>query len=95
MLAEGSMKSGSGGDFTLGHPSGTFGLHVEPVIPDDPTAVTFTALTFPRTARILCDGTVYIKNEQPPEIKDWVEAYEITATSFFLDEDQVSVQRNR
>ncbi|MEZ5114958.1 MAG: PrpF domain-containing protein [Candidatus Nanopelagicales bacterium] len=95
VLSDGPMKSGSGGDFTLGHPSGTFTLHVEPVLGDDPTAVTYTALNFPRTARIICDGTVYIKNERPPEASAWTEVDALTAASLFLRADDVSVQKNR
>lgn len=93
VLEAGEMKSGKGGDFVLGHPSGTFGLHVEPVIADDPLAVTYQALTFPRTARIILDGTVYIKNERLPEQASWVEADDVTAASFFLRGDDISVQQ--
>ncbi|MCB0917454.1 MAG: 3-methylitaconate isomerase [Actinobacteria bacterium] len=92
-LAESPMKSGTGGDFTLGHPSGTFRVHVEPVIGNDPRAVTYSGLSFPRTARILCDGTVYIRNDRPPEHSAWLEADELTAASFFLKGDDISVQR--
>lgn len=93
VLAQTDLKSGKGGDFTLGHPSGTFGLNVEPVISDDPLAVTYSALTFPRTARIICDGTVYIKNNRPPAHDAWVEADDLQAASFFLSGDDISVQR--
>jgi 2-methylaconitate cis-trans-isomerase PrpF len=93
VLADGDLKSGKGGDFTLGHPSGTLRLHVEPVIGSDSLGVTYAALTFPRTARIICDGTVYIKNNRPPEHDAWVEADELTAASFFLKGDDISVQR--
>jgi hypothetical protein len=27
----------------------------------------FAKVAYPRTARIICDGMVYIKNERPPE----------------------------
>jgi 2-methylaconitate isomerase len=93
VLGDGSVKSGKGGQFTLGHPSGTFSLNVEPVLGSDPLAVQYQALTFPRTARIICDGTVYVKNQRPPEHSAWVEADELTAASFFLHGDNISVQR--
>ena len=68
---------------------------MEPVVGSDPTAVTYTALNFPRTARIICDGTVFIKNERPPETTAWTEVDALTAASLFLRADDVSVQKNR
>lgn len=93
VLGSGDLKSGKGGDFTLGHPSGSFALQVRPEFGADPLDVTFTALTFPRTARIIADGTVYIKNERPPEQSAWVEADELTAASFFIRGDDITVQQ--
>ena len=93
VLGEGDMRSGEGGDFTLGHPSGVFTLHVEPQLGDDPLAVTYAELSFPRTARIILDGTVYIKNNRAPELTAWQEADEITAASFFLRGDDITVQK--
>ncbi len=53
----------------------------------------FATVEYPRTARIISDGTVYIKNERPPEATAWKEADEITAESFFLEADDVSIAR--
>ncbi|MDQ0506078.1 PrpF domain-containing protein [Xanthobacter agilis] len=92
-LREGALKAGQGGQLTLGHPSGTFTLNTRPVLGKSPNAITFTELSFPRTARIICDGTVYIKNSRPPEQKAWVEADDLTAASFFLRGDDITVQR--
>jgi len=93
VLGDGDLKAGKGGDLVLGHPSGTFSLHVEPRLGADPVAVTYDALSFPRTARIICDGSVYIRSATPPEHKAWVEADEVTARSLFRFEDQMTVQR--
>jgi 2-methylaconitate cis-trans-isomerase PrpF len=93
VLGAGDLKSGKGGDLVLGHPSGTFSLHVEPQLGVDPVAVTYDALSFPRTARIICDGSVYIRNAMPPAHKAWVEADDVTAHSLFRFEDQMTVQR--
>ena len=92
-LREGAVKSGKGGDFTLGHPSGTFRLNV---IPDPATSglgVGYKTLSFPRTARIICDGTVYIKNNRPPDHSSWVETDELTAASLFLKGEDITIQR--
>ena len=48
---------------------------------------------FPRTARIICDGTVYIKAGHRSADTTWTEADEVTAASFFMLGDNVSVQR--
>ena len=64
-----------------------------PVLAALPNDVTFKKLAFARTARIICDGTVYIKNERPPEYSAWKEVDEITAGSFFLEGDSVSIQK--
>jgi len=50
-------------------------------------------LNFPRTARIICDGTVYIKEGPKSAKATWTEADEVAAASFFLLGDSVSVQR--
>ncbi len=61
MLGESELKCGSGGDFTFGHPSGEITFHTEPKLDEDPNKISYKTLTFPRTARVICDGTVYIK----------------------------------
>ncbi|MDQ1250242.1 MAG: hypothetical protein QG597_4621 [Actinomycetota bacterium] len=93
VLGDGGLKSGQGGNFTLGHPSGTFSLKVVPDLDAGPLNVEYSELSFPRTARIISDGTVYIKNEQPPEHRAWVAADDLTAASFFLHGDSIDVQR--
>lgn len=93
VLSAGALKSGQGGTCTLGHPSGTFSMAVEPILGANPLEVRFSALKFPRTARIICDGTVYIKNDSSPEHSAWVEADDITAASFFLTGDDITVQK--
>jgi len=93
VLADGDLKAGTGDDLMLGHPSGTFSLHVEPRLGADPLDVAYKALSFPRTARIICDGSVYIRNATPPEHSAWVEADDLTARSLFRFEDQMTVQR--
>jgi hypothetical protein len=94
-LGEGALKSGRGGDLTFGHPSGTFGLHVEPTLGDIPNKIGYSALAFRRTARIICDGTVYIKQTRPAGQSPWVEADDVTASSFFLYGDHIAIQRNK
>lgn len=93
LLATGNLKAGKGGTVTFGHPSGTFSLTVEPVLAASPNDISFAKVAYPRTTRIICDGTVYIKNERPPEATAWKEADEITAESFFLEADDVSITR--
>ncbi len=93
VLGGGPLKSGAGGDFTFGHPSGTMTFHTEPVLDKDPNKVSYKTLNFPRTARIICDGTVYIKEERLSTQAPWKEADEVTAASFFLLGDTISVQR--
>ncbi len=93
VLRDGALKYGAGGDFTLGHPSGVFALHVEPVLGKGPNDVAYTALNFPRTARVICDGTVYIKNNRPPEHNAWVAADDLTAACFFLHGEDITVQK--
>lgn len=93
VLRDGSLKSGKGGKFTLGHPRGVFALQVELILGKTPNDVAFTALNFPRTARIICDGKVYIKNNRPPEHSAWVAANDFTAASFFLRGDDVTIQK--
>jgi len=92
VLGDGPLKSGKGGDLTFGHPSGEFSLHTEPILDKDPDKISYKTLNFPRTARIICDGTVYIK-ENRGKGWTWEEADEYTASSFFLLGDTVSVQR--
>jgi hypothetical protein len=58
-----------------------------------PNNISFAKVAYPRTARIICDGTVYIKNERLPEASAWKEADEITAESFYLEADDVSITR--
>ena len=92
VLGGGPLKSGKGGDFTFGHPSGKFALHTEPILDKSPGKISFKTLNFPRTARIICDGTVYIK-ENRGKGWTWEEADDYTASSFFMLGDTVSVQR--
>jgi 2-methylaconitate isomerase len=93
LLAGGDLRGGKGGTLTFGHPSGKFLVTAEPLLAASPNEITFRKLAFPRTARIICDGTVYIKNDQPPEHSAWKQVDEITEASFFLDADQVSIQK--
>ena len=93
LLAGGDLRGGKGGTLTFGHPSGKFLVTAEPLLAASPNEITFRKLAFPRTARIICDGTVYIKNDQPPEYSAWKQVDEITEASFFLDADQVSIQK--
>ncbi|MEK7992612.1 MAG: PrpF domain-containing protein [Planctomycetota bacterium] len=93
VLRGGALKAGQGGRMTLGHPSGTFTVTTRPILGADPNATTYIELSFPRTARILCDGTVYIRNNRLPEHMAWVEASDLTAASFFLRGDDITVQR--
>ncbi|SRR5258707_11571624 len=79
ILAAGNLKAGKGGTVTFGHPSGTFSLTAEPVLAASPNDISFAKVAYPRTARIISDGTVYVKNERPPEATAWKEADEITA----------------
>jgi 2-methylaconitate cis-trans-isomerase PrpF len=93
ILAAGNLKAGKGGTLTFGHPSGTFSVRTEPVVAACPNDITFKELAYSRTARIICDGTIYIKNERPPSYSAWKEVDEITAGSFFLEGDSVSIQK--
>lgn len=93
ILAAGDLKAGKGGTLTFGHPSGTFSVRTEPVVAACPNDITFKELAYSRTARIICDGTIYIKNERPPGYSAWKEVDEITAGSFFLEGDSVSIQK--
>jgi hypothetical protein len=93
VLATGDLKAGRGGRLTFGHPSGRFVITSQPALGASPNDTRFTKLAFPRTARIICDGRVYIKKSRPPEHSAWVEVDEITAASFFLYADQVSIQK--
>jgi 2-methylaconitate isomerase len=92
VLAAGDLKAGKGGNFTFGHPSGTFSLRAGPVPAASPNDITFTQLAFPRTARIICDGHVYIKNQRPLDHTLWKQADDITAASWYLKGDSVSIQ---
>jgi hypothetical protein len=82
-----------GGDLRFGHPSGEFTLHTEPNLDKNPNGITHKTLSFPRTARIICDGTVYIKEARRSAQATWTEADEVTAASFFMLGDNISVQR--
>ena len=83
---------GKGGTLTFGHRSGMFSVKAEPVAAASPNDVTFKQVAYPRTARIICDGTVYVKNERPPQCAVWREVDEITAASFYLEGDSVNIQ---
>ena len=93
MLRDGPLKSRTGGDFTFGHPSGTMTFHTEPILDKDPNRIGYKTLNFPRTARIICDGTVYIKESHRSAQAAWKEPDEITTASFFMLGDNISVQR--
>jgi 2-methylaconitate isomerase len=93
ILLAGDLKAGKGGTLAFGHPSGTFSVRAEPVVAASPNDVTFKELAYSRTTRIICDGTVYIKNEHPPRYSAWKEVDEITAGSFFLEGDSVRIQK--
>ncbi|MCK9151361.1 PrpF domain-containing protein [Methanobacterium alcaliphilum] len=90
-LDESSLKSGNGGELTFGHPSGTFSIKSKPVLNNELNEVHFKHLSFARTARIICDGTVYIKNNTPPE--NWKDASEFTTASFFLESESIHIQK--
>jgi 2-methylaconitate cis-trans-isomerase PrpF len=92
-LVDGPLRSGKGGDFTFGHPSGRMTFHAEPILDQDPNKTGYKTLNFPRTARIICDGTIYIKEGHRSDHAAWTEADDYTAASFFLLGDTVSVQR--
>jgi 2-methylaconitate cis-trans-isomerase PrpF len=93
ILAESDLKSGKGGRFTFGHPKGVFSVTSRPVQSTDPNDIRFTEMSFPRTARIICDGRVYIRNNRPTELPVLKEADEINTASFFMDADVVSIQK--
>ena len=93
ILAAGDLKAGKGGTLTFGHPSGTFSLKPKPVVAASPNNITFKELAYSRTARIICDGSIYIKNERPPRYSAWKEVDEITAGSLFLEGDSLSIQK--
>ena len=93
ILAQGPFKSGKGGNFRFGHPGGTFTLHVEPTLDRDITRIRYKTLNFPRTARIICDGTVYIRERHRADTVSWKEADTYTASSFYMLGDNISIQR--
>ena len=93
VLRDSPLKSGKGGDFTLGHPSGVFKLQTVPNLDNDPNKIGYKTLNFPRTARIICDGTIYIKEGHRSAQTPWKEADEVTASSFFLLGDNIIVKR--
>ncbi len=72
---------------------GPVSLTAEPVLAASPNDISFAKVAYPRTARIICNGTVYIKNERPTGAPAWKEADEITAESFYLEADAVSITR--
>ena len=93
VLAKGPLKAGKGGDLRFGHPSGAFTLHIEPNLDKDLNKISYKTLNFPRTARIICDGTIYIKESHRADSVSWKEADTYTASSFFMLGDNISVQR--
>jgi 2-methylaconitate cis-trans-isomerase PrpF len=93
VLPPGDLRDGKGGGFTFGHPSGTFALTTKPIPGNEPNDTRFAEMSYPRTARIISDGTIYIKNEAHEDTKAWKHASEVTAQSFFLQADSVIVQR--
>ena len=68
-------------------------FHVEPIPDKDPNKVRYKTLNFPKTARIICDDTVYIKEGHRSSEATWTEVDDYTASSFFMLGDSVSVQR--
>jgi PrpF protein len=86
-------KAAKGGTLTFGHPSGKFSVLSEPKLAASLNDITFQKLAFPRTAGIICNGTIYIQDERPPEYSAWKEVNEITAAAFFLEGDSVSIQK--
>jgi hypothetical protein len=68
-------------------------LNARPVLAESPNDIRFAELSFPRTARIICDGTIYIKNQTHVDNAAWKQADERTAHSFFLEADSVIVHR--
>ena len=93
VLSERPLKAGKGGDLRFSHPSGAFTLHTEPNLAKDPNKISYTTLNFPRTARIICDGTIYIKESHRANSVSLKEANTYTASSFFMLGDNISVQR--
>jgi 2-methylaconitate cis-trans-isomerase PrpF len=93
ILAADNLKAGKGSTVTIGHPSGAFTLKAEPVPAASPNDITYSTVAYPRTARIISDGTAYIKNERPPEATAWKEADETTVESFFLEAEDASITR--
>ncbi len=75
-----------------GGPSCAAAHQVEPVLAASPNDITFKPLAFHRTAWFICDGTISIKNERPLEYAAWKEVDEITAASFYLEGDSVTIQ---
>jgi 2-methylaconitate isomerase len=93
IMAECDLKSGKGGRFTFGHPSGLFSVTCKPILSKNPNDIRFTELSFPLTARIICDGMVYVKYNHPtghPELKV---VDEISGGSFFPDTGKVKMQK--
>jgi 2-methylaconitate isomerase len=91
VLGAGLLKSGTRG-LHVRPPSGDMTFHTEPILDKDPGKIGYKTLTFPRTARIICDGTVYIKEYRANGVT-WHEADDYTAASFYMLGDTISVQR--
>lgn len=92
VLKEGDLKSGKGGNFTFGHPSGVFSVNSKPDLCESINDIKFKQLSFPRTARIICDGTVYIKNINPHKYT-WTEVDNISPESLFIYSDKLNIQK--
>jgi hypothetical protein len=92
ILAEGDLKSGKGGRFTFGHPGGVFPVTSEPVFGKGPNDIRFKKLMFPRTARIICDGTIYLRKHHTEHRGSEI-GERITAASFFPSGDEVNIQK--
>jgi 2-methylaconitate isomerase len=93
VLTKGLLKTGNGGDLRFGHPGVVFKLHTEPTLDRDPNRISFRTLNFPRTARIICDGTIHIRERHRGDCVSWKEADKYTALAFFMLGDNISVQR--
>jgi hypothetical protein len=61
-------------------------FNVVQVLNSDPNKIPYSALNFPRTACIICDGTVYIKQARPADTVSWIEADEYAASSFVMEQ---------
>jgi len=82
-----------GGELRFGHPSGGFTLRTEPKLDTDPNKIAFKTLTFrgPRGSFATAPSTSRKRPVRP--WPTWTEADEVTAASFFMLGDNISVQR--